>query len=138
MRIPVFDGKYIISSDSLCYKVSLVTEKNDKDEDVVETEEGVFERVISYPTTISGCIRYIVEREGRVNKCRTLSGYIKHLDEINKKLEETLRIIQKMTGSKERYEFALEKVKNSQLPDLLTLGDESALPKKTKRGRRKK
>lgn len=112
MNIKVWDDKYTIKSDSLCYKVSEIKQKINKEElldDVTKSDNGEYECIIGYVNNVAQCFKLIVEREGRMNKCTTLSGYIKHIEAINKKLEENIELFSRIVGGKEMVERAMLK-----------------------------
>lgn len=112
MNIKVWDGKYIIKSDTLCYKVSEIKQKINNDElleDVKQSEGGEYECTIGYVNNVAQCFKLIVDREGRMNKCTTLAGYIKHIEAINKKLEENIKLFSKIVGGAEMVERAMLK-----------------------------
>lgn len=99
MNIKVWDDKYVIKSDAYCYVLKEIKKKQPKDDEetgqeVVENGDGTYEITIAYPSTVANCFRYIVEAEGRDNRCTTLEGYVKHLEKINAKLEENLLLFQ--------------------------------------------
>lgn len=114
MNIKVWDDKYIIKSDSLCYKVSEIKQKaeNNEDEniDVEKTDNGEYEVIIGYVNNVAQAFRLIVDREGRNNKCSTLNGYIKHITAINKKLEDNIMLFANMVGGKGLVERAMLKM----------------------------
>lgn len=112
MNIKVWDDKYTIRSDSNCYKIAEIKQKIDNsDEDMAEkNSNGDYEITVGYVNNIAQCFRLIVEREGRLNKCTTLNGYIKHLEEINKKLETNIKLFSKIVGGPEVVERAMKKV----------------------------
>lgn len=94
MNIKVWDDRYIIKSDSLCYKLVEVKTRQGKDDedidDAVKNEDGTYETPVGYVDNIARCFKIIIEREGRKNKCTTLDGYIKHIEAIEKKLDEEI------------------------------------------------
>lgn len=113
MNIKVWDDKYTIKSDSYCYKVNEIKQKLNNDEipdSVEETKDGEYEITVGYVKNVAQCFRLIVEREGRQNKCTTLNGYIKHIEEINKKLEDNIKKFEKIVGGPEMVELAMLKV----------------------------
>lgn len=126
MNIKIWDDKYRIRSDSYCYTLSEIAVKDDGEQ---------YDSTIGYFSNIEHVFRDIVEREGRINKCTTLNGYIKHIEAVNKTLEENLAKIEAIVGSKK----AMERIMNS-MPDELTaevaeIGEQADKPK---RGRKKK
>lgn len=113
MNIKVWDDKYIIKSDSLCYKVSEIKQKIDKNdliEDAKKSDNGEYECIIGYVNNVAQCFKLIAEREGRMNKCTTLNGYIKHIEAINNKLEENIKLFSKIVGGPEMVERAMLKI----------------------------
>lgn len=118
MNIKVWDGKYIIKSDAYCYILKEIKKKQPKDDEVpqeiVENGDGTYEVTIAYPTTVANCFKYIVEAEGRANRCTTIEGYVKHLEKINAKLEENLLLFQKLVGPDEKLEAALNKIRKKE------------------------
>jgi len=113
MYIKVWDDKYVIKSDSYCYRVNEIKQKlstEDNTDAVEQTKDGDYEVTVGYVKNVAQCFRLIVEREGRQNKCTTLNGYIKHLEEINKKLEENLKKFAVLVGGPEMVEQAMLKI----------------------------
>ena len=126
MNIKIWDDKYRIRSDSYCYTLSEITVKDGGEES---------DSTVGYFSNIEHVFKDIVEREGRMNKCTTLNGYIKHIEAVNKMLEENLAKIEAIVGSKK----AMERIMNS-MPDKLPaevaeIGEQADKPK---RGRKKK
>lgn len=117
MNIKLWDDKYAIKSDPYCYRVVELKQKTDEakkktkkkaaEEEVLDENE--YEFTIGYVNDIAHCFKLIVEKEGRANKCTSLNGYIKHLEEINKKLEENLNKFAVIVGGKEMVERAVHK-----------------------------
>lgn len=110
MNIKVWDDKYTIKSDSHCYRVSEIKTKLDEEEssgDFQKSKDGTYEYTVGYVNNVAQCFRLIVEREGRMNKCTTLNGYIKHLENINAKLEDNLRKFSVIVGGPEMVERAI-------------------------------
>jgi len=93
MNIRIWDDKYIIKSDARQYILLKV----------VESEEGgeETESAIAYCNSMAHVFKCLTEREGRLNKCTTLEGYVKHIEKINKKLEAILQAIAEASGAKE-------------------------------------
>lgn len=114
MNIKVWDDKYVIKSDQYCYKVAEIKKKiSDDEEGDVETEgldDGTYEVNIGFVNNVAQCFRLIVEKEGRQNKCSTLNGYIRHIEEVNKKLENNIELFSKIVGGPEMVERAIYKV----------------------------
>lgn len=104
MNIRVWDNKYAIKSDNYCYKLVEIKTKTNEDG---TTEE--YESDFKWCTNVGNCFRNIVEIEGRKNQCTTMEGYIKHLEKINDKLEENLKLFESIVGEKEMIERALYK-----------------------------
>lgn len=114
MNIKVWDDKYVITSDKLCYTLKEIKTRQSKDDDEnsLETQansDGTYETAIAYHDTVAGCFRTIVEREGRQNKCTTLDGYIKHLKSVSDKLEENLKKFEKIVDADTLFNSALSK-----------------------------
>lgn len=112
MNIKIWDDKYAIKSDSKCYRL---IELKEGDEDI-ENEEG---STVGYFSTMSGLFRGVVEREGRLNKCSTLEGYVRHIEKVNKKLEENLLAIAAIVGKKEAFERVMNSIPED-IPDCIT------------------
>lgn len=111
MNIKVWDDKYTIKSDSHCYRVSEIKTKLDDEEsagDFSKSTDGTYEYTVGYVNTVADCFRLIVDREGRMNKCTTLNGYIKHIEAINKKLEENIRLFSNIVGGTQMIERAMK------------------------------
>lgn len=112
MNIKVWDDKYTIKSDPYCYKVAEICTKTSNDDEELEIEKSgddTYEKTIGYVNNVPQCFRLIVEHEGRANKCTTLNGYIKHLEAINKKLEENIEKFIKLAGAEYLVEKAISK-----------------------------
>ena len=113
MYIKVWDDKYVITSDSRCYTLKEIRTKAVKDEDVIEevssNEDGTYEIAVAYLNTVAQCFETIVEREGRKNNCKTIDGYIKHLKEIDKKLDDSIATFEKLVGGKDKLARAIYK-----------------------------
>lgn len=115
MNIKVWDDKYVITSDKLCYTLKEIKTKQSKDDEegsleVQANKDGTYETAIAYHDTVAGCFRTIVEREGRQNKCTTLDGYIKHLNSVSDKLETNLKKFEKLVGADALFDSALARV----------------------------
>lgn len=110
MNIKIWDDKYLIKSDSRCYKL-LEVKESEKDNETDETEN-----VIGYYSTINHLFKGLAEREGRLNKCTTMEGYIRHLEKVNKKLEENLQVIATIVGVEESMERVMNCIADK-LPD---------------------
>ena len=98
------NNKYAIKSDNYCYKLVEIKTKTNEDG---TTEE--YESDFKWCTNVGNCFRNIVEIEGRKNQCTTMEGYIKHLEKINNKLEENLKLFESIVDEKEMIERALYK-----------------------------
>lgn len=81
MNITIFD-KYNITSDNLQYIVS-TQKKSDK-------SGKEYSGNYKYCTTLRSALLEIREQEARNNRCKTLDGYIKHLNKIDKELKALL------------------------------------------------
>ena len=103
MNSKIWDDKYVIKSDSRQYRLIEIKEKAPDEDggDVQTNEDGTYEVNIGYYSTMAALFKGLVEREGRLNKCTTLEGYVKHIEKINKKLEENLMAIATTIGKKE-------------------------------------
>ena len=106
MNIKIWDDRYIIRSDARQYRLIEIKEKapDEESDDVQADENGTYEVNIGYYSSMASLFRGLVEREGRLNKCTTLEGYVKHIEKINKKLEENLMSIAAMIGKKESFD----------------------------------
>lgn len=106
MNIKIWDDRYIIRSDARQYRLIEIKEKapDEESDDVQADENGTYEVNIGYYSSMVSLFRGLVEREGRLNKCTTLEGYVKHIEKINKKLEENLLVIAAMIGKKESFD----------------------------------
>jgi len=107
MNVKVWDDKYVIKDDTHCYVLKEIKTKQPKDGDeidekVVANADGTYEITVGYPSTVAHAFSIIVEREGRSNRCTTMDGYIRHLKEINAKLEENLKAFSVIVGGPER------------------------------------
>lgn len=111
MNIKIWDDRYAIKSDSRQYKLIEIKEKLSGDEAGDETdinEDGTYEIILGYYSSLTSVFKSIVEREGRLNKCTTLEGYVKHIEKINKKLEENLLAMATIVGKKESLKRIME------------------------------
>jgi len=91
MKIKIWDDKYIIKSDVYCYKLIKVADADKDDEDGA---------VVGYYGDVENLFKSLVDMEKRLNKCTTLNGYIKHIEDINKQLEATLEQIKAVIGTR--------------------------------------
>lgn len=120
MNVKVWDDRYVIKSDSYCYILKEIKKRQPKDEiesgdqEVVENNDGTYEVTIGYPSTIAGCFRKIIELESRNNRCTTLEGYIKHIEKVNQKLEESLIAFEKILDENESLERVLKRIKKKE------------------------
>lgn len=127
MNIKIWDDKYRVKSDSYCYTLSEIGTR--------EASGEQYEITIGYFSRIEHIFKEIAEREGRLNKCTSLNGYIKHLEEVNKKLEENLLKIEAVVGSKKSMERIMASLPDKLPEEIAEVGEE---PDKPKRGRKKK
>lgn len=118
MNIKVWDDKYLIKSDPYCYKVAEIRKRTSEDSDAdaedTESDGDTYAINIGYVNSVAECFRLIVEKEGRQNQCTTLSGYIKHLENINKKLEENILLFEELVGGRENVKATLERIVTGQ------------------------
>lgn len=126
MNIKIWDDKYRVKSDSYCYTLSEIGTR--------EASGEQYETTIGYFSRIEHVFKEITEREGRLNKCTSLNGYIKHLEEVNKKLEENLLKIEAVVGSKKSMERIMASLPDNLPDDVKDIGEED----KPKKGRKKK
>lgn len=114
MNIKVWDDKYVIKNDAHCYIVKEIRKKASAEDDELEKAEtdsdGNYEITVGYPSTVAGAFSLIVEREGRRNRCTTMDGYIKHMKEINAKLEENINKLSAIVGGPERVKDVMMRV----------------------------
>lgn len=132
MNIKIWDDKYVIKSDARQYRLIEIKEKAPDEEcgDVQTNEDGTYEVNIGYYSTMAALFRGIVEREGRLNKCTTLEGYVKHIEKINKKLEENLLAIAATIGKKESFKRILDAMPDKIPESVAKLGEEKKKGKK--------
>ena len=123
MYIKIWDNKYAIKSDSRQYK--LLEMKPKKNADIIEDEKvGDDGSVcIGYFTSLNHLFQEVVEREGRLNKCTTLEGYIKHIEKINDKLEENLIAMAALIGGKEAFERIMSSIPDKIPKIIASLGE---------------
>ena len=133
MNIKIWNDKYVIKSDPRQYKLIEIKEKP-SEEDALDTgvsEDGTYEVIIGYYNSMTSVFKSIVEREGRLNKCTTLEGYVKHIEKINKKLEENLLAMATIIGKKESFKRVMMAMPD-QIPECIaTLGEEKKSVKKS-------
>lgn len=120
MNIKIYDDKYIIKSDSNCYRLvelrEKITEGEELADDAVTTnEDGIREATIGYYTNLEFLLKDIIEREQRDNRCTTLEGFAKHLKAVNKRMEEVIQVLLKYAGGKSALDELL-KVTAEKLP----------------------
>lgn len=133
MKIKIWDDKYMIKSDSYCYKLIELGEA-DKDEEDEEKED--IGKTVGYFGSIEDLFVSLSEREGRLNKCTTLNGYIKHIEAVNKKMEEILEQIKVLIGAKASIKRLMTAMPEDLPKEVENVGEESQ--KSKKRGRKKK
>jgi hypothetical protein len=113
MNIKVWDDKYAIKSDAYSYVVAEIKTKQDKDlpddAEIIEGDGDTYEINLAYLRDFSGCYRYIVEREGRKNKCTTMEGYVKHIEKLNKKLSEEVQRLAELFDVEKQLDKAVAK-----------------------------
>ena len=132
MNIKIWDDRYIIRSDARQYRLIEIKEKapDEESDDVQADENGTYEVNIGYYSSMVSLFRGLVEREGRLNKCTTLEGYVKQIEKINKKLEENLMSIAAMIGKKESLKRIIDAMPDK-LPDSVAkIGEEKKKGKK--------
>ena len=133
MNIKIWDDRYVIKSDPRQYRLIEIKEKLSGEEANVDAdinEDGTYEVIIGYYGSLEGVFRGLVEREGRLNKCTTLEGYVKHIEKINKKLEENLLAIAAVVGRKESFNRIMMAMPD-QIPDsIVKLGEAKKAKKK--------
>lgn len=115
MNVKVWDDKYVIKDDTHCYILKELKTKQPKDgeeidEKVVANDDGTYEITVGYPSTVAHAFSIIVEREGRNNRCTTMDGYIRHLKEIDAKLEENLRKFSAIVGGEEKVKDVMMRI----------------------------
>lgn len=140
MNISIWNDKYMIRSDRRQYKLveikQKVTDEDGDAESVAQNDDGTYEVNVGYFPTLKYLFLALAEREGRINRCTTLDGYIKHIEKVNKQLEETLMQIQAVIGVEESLQRIMNKM-GDQLPEQVAKIGEEEKPK-TKRVRKKK
>lgn len=135
MRIKIWDDKYIIKSDKYEYRLIAIKEKEEEaPDDGDENEEGV---VVGHYATIGYLLEDLVNMEQRMNRCTTIDGYVKHIEKVNKQLEDILKQIQAVIGTKESLTRILSTWENRLPEEIKAIGEVSA-EEKPKRGRKKK
>ena len=132
MNIKIWDDKYVIKSDSRQYRLIEITEKAPDEDggDVQTNEDGTYEVNIGYYSTMAALFKGLVEREGRLNKCTTLEGYVKHIEKINQKLEDNLMAIATTSGKKESFYRILDAMPDKIPESVAKLGEEKKGKKK--------
>ena len=129
MNIKIWDDKYMIKSDARQYK--LIELKNPKSGEGIDDDDIEIGTCIGYYTALTHLFQGLVEREGRLNKCSTLEGYIRHIEKINNKLEENLLAMAKIVGQKESFRRIMDSIP-SQIPKTLQEMGEAGKKKKSK------
>ena len=129
MNVKIWDDKYMIKSDARQYK--LIELKNTKPGEGIDDDDTDVGTCIGYFTALTHLFQSLVEREGRLNKCSTLEGYIKHIEKINDKLEENLLAMAKIVGQKESFKRIMDSTPEK-LPDAIQKLGEPNKKKKTK------
>lgn len=107
MYIRFWDDKYSIKSDSRCYIISQITKKDGEEDTEVN---------LSFHASVAAAIKSIAEREGRANDAKSLEEYVKHMEEINARLEALVLTITELIGPQEALERAMN-VMPEDLPD---------------------
>lgn len=124
MNIKIWDDKYRVKSDSYCYILSEIMTKEDGTQ---------YDATVGYFSNIGHIFKDIAEREGRDNKCTTLNGYIKHIEEVNKKLEENLLKIEAIVGTKKAMERIISSMPDKLPEEVAAIGEEIDKPKKSRK-----
>ena len=106
MNVKIWDDKYLIKSDK--YQYSLY--KKPDSEDAEEDRDNPYSVTVGHYPTIKFLFEDLAATEGRLNKCTTLNGYVKHIEKVNNKLYEVLEAFQKLTDGKEILGTALDKL----------------------------
>lgn len=126
MNIKIWDDKYAIKSDPRQYRLIEIKEKvpgEDAGADADVNEDGTYEIILGYYSSLASVFKGVVEREGRLNKCTTLEGYVKHIEKINKKLEENLLAIAAVVGKKESFKRVLAAMPDEIPESIAKLGE---------------
>lgn len=124
MKIKIWDDKYIIKSDIYCYKLIKVADAEKSDEDGA---------VVGYYNDIENLFRSLVDMEKRLNKCTTLNGYIKHIEDINKQLETTLEQIKAVIGTRASMKRIISAMPEELPEEVEEIGEESKRKKVNKK-----
>ena len=124
MKIKIWDDKYIIKSDVYCYKLIKVTDAEKSDEDGA---------VVGYYNDMENLFRSLVDMEKRLNKCTTLNGYIKHIEDINKQLENTLEQIKAVIGTRASMKRIMSVMPEDLPEEVEKIGEESKSKKVNKK-----
>lgn len=136
MNVKIWDDKYLIKSDARQYTLIEVKEKaSDKEtiNDIVSEDNGTYEVVVGYYGSLAHLFEGLAAREGRLNKCTTLEGYVKHIEKVNKKLEENLLAMAAVVGKKEAFKRVLDAMPDEIPENIAKLGEEKKEKKKNKR-----
>lgn len=135
MNIKIWDDKYVIKSDKYCYRLAeLRARPEDIPEDDEDKDEGV---TVGYYPTILDLFEDLVNMEGRLNRCTTLEGYVRHIERVHNELEKTLDRMRAVIGTKESVARILS-LGEHLLPDEVKEVGEEPTEEKPKRGRKKK
>lgn len=131
MNIKIWDDRYVIKSDARQYRLIEVKEKLSGEDaaDADVNEDGTYEIIIGYYGSLTSLFKGLVEREGRLNKCTTLEGYIRHIEKINKKIEENLLAMVNIIGKKESFKRIMEAMPDQIPESIAAIGE----PKKGKK-----
>lgn len=131
MNIKIWDDRYVIKSDARQYRLIEVKEKLSGEDaaDADVNEDGTYEIIIGYYGSLTSLFKGLVEREGRLNKCTTLEGYVRHIEKINKKIEENLLAMVNIIGKKESFKRIMEAMPDQIPESIAAIGE----PKKGKK-----
>ena len=127
MNIKIWNDKYLIKSDAKQYTLMELKDKPPSDDtpaDAVESGDEEYGVAVGYYGSLAHLFEGLVAREGRLNKCTTLEGYVKHIEKINKELEKNLLAMAAIVGKKEAFERVLNAMPD-EIPDSIAkLGEE--------------
>lgn len=126
MKVKIWDDNYIIKSDAYCYKLIKINKSTEDDEDGV---------VVGYYGDIENLFVSLVDMEKRANKCTTLNGYIKHIEDINKKLEANLEQIKALIGTRASMKRIMSVMPESLPKEINEVGEESVDKKSKKKSK---
>lgn len=125
----------MIQSDKYCYRLAeLKARSEDMPDDDDDRDEG---KTVGYYPTMLDLFEDLVKLEGRLNRCTTLEGYVRHIERINTQLEETLQQIKSVIGEKESMRRIMSLVADALPEEIKDIGEPPA-EDKPKRGRKKK